>query len=233
MTVNQFDAIEFAENPDPRCPVVAVMDCSDSMDRTPAGESRTSLDILSGSLDTLVSSLYGDTLSRRRVELSFVPYGTQPATPTPFATVDNILNGSSPLPDLHPMGITNTGAALTTALNAIEERKATYKQQGVSYYQGILLLISDGLATDNVEEVSKRIADLEAQKKLSFFAVGVEGASIEQLSKIGNPNKTALPLKGTNFDELFVWLSASAASVSASTPGDSVAVPSPAGWAEM
>lgn len=233
MTVNAFDAIEFADNPDPRCPVVVVIDCSDSMDMVREGEDRTPLEAVNGALDTLVSAINSDPLSKRRVELSFVPYGTHVAEPTPFVTIENILNGGAPLPDLKKMGVTSTGAALTKAIDAIEDRKQIYKSQGVPYYQGILLLISDGLSTDDLSSASQRLKELEGEKKISFFAVGVQGADIDQLSKIGDPNRVALPLSGTKFDELFIWLSQSAASVSASTPGDKVAVPSPAGWAEI
>lgn len=233
MTVNAFDAFEFADNPDPRCPVIAILDCSDSMEQVRPGESRSPLESLNGALDTLITAINDDPLSKRRIELSFLPYGTHASDPTPFVTVENIFNGSAPLPDLKPMGVTSTGAALNKAMDAIEARKQVYKSQAVPYYQGIALLISDGLSTDDLTSASARMAEMEAGKKISFFAVGVQGADIDQLSSIGNPAKTALALDGMKFDELFVWLSQSAASVSASTPGDKVAVPSPAGWAEM
>lgn len=221
-----FDDIEFAENADPRCAISFVMDCSDSMTQVFESEHRSALDALNGGLDTLVAEIHKDPLSRRRVELSFVPYGTQVADPTPFSTIENLA-----LPDLKPMGITNTGAALTRALDSLDERKESYKQNGISYYQSQLFLLSDGLSMDSLEEVSERIKKLEKEKKLAFFAVGVEGADLEQMSKIGV--RPALGLKGLKFDELFQWISQSAASVSASQVGDKIPLPNPSGWAEI
>ena len=218
--------IEFADNPDPRCPVVVVLDCSDSMSQD-VGGGRTPLEELSGALDILVSEVYHDPLSRRRIELSFVPYGTQVSEPTPFSTVENIT-----VPQLSTMGITNTGAALTAAVDAVDARKEEYKHNGIAYYQPIILLISDGLSMDDLSTVSERIKDAQSHKRLSFFPVGVgDGADLDQMSQIGL--RPALKLDGVKFTELFQWLSASAASVSASNPGDKVAVPSPAGWAEL
>lgn len=213
-----FDDVELISNPSPRLPISVVLDCSDSMETVFPGENRSALEALNGALDTLVAAIHSDPLSRSRVEVSFVPYGTQIAEPTPFTTIDNIV-----LPDLQPMGITNTGAALKVALDSIEERKKHYKTAGLQYFQGILLIISDGLSMDSLDEVSQRIQDLTAKRKLSFFAVGVAGADKEQLTKIGN--KKALMLKGMKFDDLFLWLSQSAASVSASNPESTESVP--------
>lgn len=212
-----FDDIEFAENQSPRCAISVVLDCSDSMQTVFPGEQRSALEALNGSLDTLIAAIHSDQLSRSRVEISFVPYGTQVSEPTPFTTIDKI-----ELPDLVPMGITNTGAALTKALDSIEQRKQHYKEGGVSYFQPILLIISDGLSMDSLTEASERIKDLTSKRKLSFFAVGVEGADQEQLTAISG--KTALMLKGMKFDDLFLWLSQSAASVSASNPDSNAPV---------
>lgn len=216
--MSDFSDIEFAENADPRAPTCMVLDCSDSMDQKFPGEARSPLESLNGALDVLVSEIHNDMLSRRRVELSFLPYGTQVAEPTPFGTIDNIV-----VPELVPMGITNTGAALTRALDHLESRKQEYKNNGIAYFMPTLYLLSDGLSMDDLGPVSARIKELQTKKKLSFFAIGVEGADLDQLSSIGN--RPALGLQGVKFNELFEWISQSAASVSASNPGDEVRLP--------
>lgn len=221
-----FDNLDLAENADPRVPVVLVLDASDSMEELRPGEQRSPLEALNGGLDKLVSSLRSDPLARRRAEVSFVVYGTEPAEPTPFATVDDLV-----LPELSPMGVTATGEALEVALDHLEARKAVYKENGIQYYRPICLLLSDGLSTDDVSNASMRIKEYTEKKKLTFFPVAIEGADIDALTAISG--KQALKLQGVKFDELFQWLSASAASVSASQPGDRVAAPSPEGWAEL
>lgn len=221
-----FDELEFSSNSDPRCALSIVLDCSDSMTQTFPGEPRTALESLNGGLDVLVSEIHKDALARRRIELSFLPYGTEIAEPTPFTTIDSIV-----LPTLSPMGITNTGAALTKALDSLDERKATYNRNGVPYYQSMLILISDGLAMDDLSPASERIKQMESNKKLSFFGIGVQGADLAQMSTIGT--RPALGLSGMKFDEFFQWVSQSVAGVSSSQPGDAVSLPSPAGWAEI
>jgi len=226
MNFNDFSDITLSTNPEQRTICLLVLDCSDSMLEKRQGESRSPLDHLNGALDTLFSAIIKDTLAKRRVELSFVVYGTHVEPPTPFATVENAV-----FPTLTPSGITSTGKAMNAALDAIEARKQEYKAAGISYTRPILCLISDGLATDSVEEAAARAKQMEAQKKVSIFPIGVDGADLDQLSKFSS--RGALALDGMKFDSLFQWLSASAASVSASNPGDAVPLPSPAGWAEL
>lgn len=224
--LENFEDLSFAENPDPRCPLVLVLDCSDSMTDPRPGEDRSPLEALNGGLDRLVTSLHSDPLARKRAEVSFVAYGSEVAEPTEFVTVDDLV-----LPELSPMGVTSTGGALVAALDAIEERKAQYKAGGVQYYRPMVLWVSDGLQTDDVSEATRRIAEGTEKKKLTLFPVAVEGADLDAMSAIAG--KQALKLSGLNFEELFLWVSASAASVSASQPGDRVAAPSPEGWAEL
>lgn len=225
-TMENFGDLEFAQNADPRVPVVLVLDCSGSMLEVRPGEERSPMDALNSGLDTLWSALHNDPLAKRRAEVSFITYGTNVSEPTEFKTVDEMV-----LPELQDMGITSTGAALNAALDAIEERKAMYKANGVQYYRPLAMLISDGLATDSISEASRRLKEYTEQKKLTFMPIAVEGADVEALTALSG--KQALKLQGVKFEELFLWLSASAAAVSASQPGDAVAAPSPAGWAEL
>lgn len=218
--------IEFANNPDPRSPVVVVLDCSDSMTQVREGETRSPLEALNGALDTLVAELRRDPLAKRRSEIAFVAYGTQVAAPTPFATAENLQ-----LPILEPMGLTSTGAAIEAATDIMEARKREYDANGVQRYRGTILLITDGLSTDDVTEASRRLREGEASKKFAFFPVAVEGADLEALQDLGG--KQPAKLSGVKFDELFAWLSASQAAVSSSQPGDRVVLPAPTGWAEF
>lgn len=227
-----FGDLEFAQNGDPRIPIVLVLDCSDSMTETRPGEERSPLEALNGGLDTLWAALHGDPLAKRRAEVSFITFGTAVSEPTEFATVDQMA-----LPELKPMGITSLGQALTVALDMVEERKASYKRNGIQYYRPIVMAISDGLPTDSIAEVSTRLKDATAQKKLTFMPIAVDGADLEAMESLSG--KPPRKLQGVKFDELFQWLSASAAAVSASQPGDDlrapevVAAPATDAWAEL
>lgn len=225
---DDFSAVEFSENPDPRCPMVVVLDCSDSMVEVRPGEDRSPLDALNGSLDILVTELNKDPLAKRRAEVSFVAYGTDVAPATDFKTVDQLI-----LPNLSRMGVTSTGSALVEALDALEERKNEYKANGIEYLRPIMMLITDGLQTDDTSEAKRRLAEAHEKKKASFFAVGVEGADMDALAELSP--RSPIKLKGVKFEEMFQWLSASAASASASQPDqDKIAIEKPGDdWAEL
>ena len=225
-TFDDFSDLDFADNSDPRCPVVLVLDCSSSMIEPRPGETVTPLDGLNNGLDTLVRELHKDPLAKRRVEVSVVTYGTAVTPATKFATVDELV-----LPTLAPSGTTSTGQAVVEALDAIEARKKTYRENGVQYYRPWVLLITDGLATDDVAEAASRVKAAEDKKAVAFFAVGVEGADLASLSKLST--RQPMMLSGLKFDELFQWLSASQSAVSASNPGEGVPLPAPTGWAEV
>lgn len=220
-------AIDLAENPDPRCPVVLVLDTSSSMAEIMPNQVESALDALNSGLDVLVSELNKDPLAKRRVEISFVTYGSSVTPATPFVTVDKIV-----LPTLIPSGATSMGGALEVALDAVEARKKEYKASGVDYYRPIIFNLTDGLPTDSTDEAARRIKEAEAAKRISLFSVGVEGADMERLGQFSD-QREPLKLQGLKFDELFVWLSASQSAISASSTSDTVALPSPAGWAEF
>lgn len=227
VAMENFGDLEFAQNSDPRIPIVVVLDCSDSMMEKRPGQDRSPFEALNGGLDTLWSSLHNDPLAKRRAEVSFVTFGSDVSEPTEFATVDQMV-----LPELRPMGVTSMGEALIVALDAIEERKQTYKQNGIQYYRPICMLIGDGLSTSSVEEASVRLKEAVEKKKLTFMPIAVEGADVDQMTSLSG--KQALKLQGVKFEELFQWLSASAAAVSASQPGDAVKAPGGIDeWAEL
>lgn len=225
--MNAFESLEFAENADQRAALVLVLDVSTSMGEPLVAGEKSPLEALNDGLDVLVTALNRDALAKRRVEVSIISYGSEVSEPTPFATVDNII-----LPTLVASGLTSTGAALLKALDAVEERKQTYRNNGIQYTRPWIMLISDGLATDDLTEAKARLREAEETKKALFFPIGVEGADLDELSTLSG--RTALPLSGTKFEELFEWVSASQSAVSASQPGDGgVKLPSPAGWAEI
>lgn len=221
------EGLEFADNPDPRAPLVIVLDKSGSMEDVRPGQSVSPIDALNNGLETLVTELHNDPLAMSRVEVSFVTFSTHVDKATPFTTVEQMV-----IPTLQAGGLTDIAGAVDEALDAIEARKKVYKENGVQYYRPWVLILTDGLSTSapaEMERVTKRAADAEANKSALIFPIGIDGASIEELSRF-SPSKGALMLDGVKFDELFQWVSASQSAVSSSQPGDRVALANPQGW---
>jgi uncharacterized protein YegL len=213
------DTIEFAENPEPRCPCVLLIDTSGSM-KGPA------LDALNAGLRSFRDDLARDTLAARRVEVAIVTFNNEVTVVQDFVTADQF----DP-PTLTARGMTHMGTAITTALDLVEARKVRYRVNGVAYYRPWVFMITDGAPQGEpesaVEDAIRRVQEEEQSRRVAFFAVGVENADMARLSTIAM--RAPVKLNGLNFVEMFVWLSASMHRVSQSMADDQVALPPP-GW---
>src|SRR5512135_3148896 len=68
MDANYFDQAEFAENPEPRCPVVLALDTSGSMQGNAIAE-------LNEALRAFAAALRSDRLASLRVEVAVIAFG--------------------------------------------------------------------------------------------------------------------------------------------------------------
>ena len=212
-----FDTMEFAENPEPRVPVVLLMDKSGSMTGQP-------LDELNNGIKVLWQEVQADTLASKRVEISVIEFGPV-RTALEFATVSNSIP-----PVFEASGVTPMGEAIIKGIASLQERKRQYTASGISYYRPWLMLITDGAPTDDISYAIEAIRMGEEASALSFFPIGVKDADMQVLNRLTSGKREALKLNGLNFRELFLWLAASVKSVSQSSPGDLVPLPSPMGW---
>ena len=236
---------DFVDNPEPRCPCVLLLDTSGSMNDekpiastispiqkllhdAPRAETVRPIDELNAGLQAFRNELMVDELAAKRVELSLVTFGPVKRL-TDFQTPDLFRP-----PKLKAEGDTPIGLAIETAIAMVRDRKAAYRQNGISYYRPWIFLLSDGEPTDNWKQAAQLIQAGEKSKAFAFFAVGVEGANFDILSQLSV--RRPLHLSGLRFREMFVWLSSSLSAVSHSQPGDDVPLQNPTapdGWASV
>ena len=213
------DAVEFADNPEPRCPCVLLLDTSGSM----SGER---INALNEGIKVFKKELNRDDLAKKRVEVAIVSFNSSINVVQDFVTADQF----EPT-ELNTGGLTQMGEAIEKALDMISNRKSLYRNNGITYYRPWVFMITDGAPTDSdavINRVKARIKDEEAKKSLAMFAVGVQDADMAKLSEI--VVRSPLKLKGLCFRELFSWLSNSLTSVSQSRPGEQVPLLPPSGW---
>ncbi len=213
-----FGSDSFADNPEPRCPCVLLLDTSGSMAGMPIAQ-------LNEGVRTFRQELLSDPIATKRVEVAIVTFGPV-AIESDFHTV----------PNFHPRELDTTadtpmGAAIETGIDMVTRRKKEYKEAGIAYYKPWIILITDGAPTDDWMTAAQMVRKGEDNKSFAFFAIGVEGASIDILKQISV--RTPLKLKGLMFREFFIWLSASMKMVSAKSPGSTINLLPPSGWSEL
>ncbi len=213
-----FAAAEFADNPEPRCPCLLLLDVSGSMAGQP-------IEQLNAGLVEFQSQLNSDSLAMKRVEVGIVTFGP--------VRIEQPFHGAVSFypPTLVSQGDTPLGAAIRQGLDMLQKRKDEYRSHGISYYRPWVFLITDGEPTDDWQDAAAAIREGETSKALAFFAVGVKGANLSKLKQISV--REPLMLDGLKFRELFSWLSSSLRSVSRSTPGTDVPLEVPSGWASI
>jgi uncharacterized protein YegL len=218
-TLKLDEIVEFAENPEPRCPCVLLLDTSGSMQ----GDA---IEALNQGLLSFKDELVKNSLAARRVEVAIITFDSHVNVVQDFVTADQF----NP-PILTAQGLTTMGAGIHKALDMVQERKSLYRTNGIAYYRPWVFMITDGEPQGEldhlIEQAAQRLQIEEANKRVAFFTVGVENANMMRLNQLAV--RTPLKLKGLNFIEMFVWLSASMSAVSHSQVDEQVALP-PIGW---
>lgn len=252
MNSNLLDQAEFADNPEPRCPVALVLDTSGSMQGKAIQE-------LNEGLRNFGLALREDRLASLRVEAAVIAFGGKVRALNVRSAVSNdakevvVFNPAGlavrpkvaempfdarqvfvtvdqfQAPVLEASGDTPLGEAVSRALALLRERKEIYKQNGLDYFRPWIFVISDGKPTDKGwEAVAEQVRQEEARKGVVFYGVGVEGADLKVLERFSSA-RPPLRLKGLAFGELFTWLSKSLSAITHSRPGEQAPLP-PVGW---
>ncbi len=213
-----FGSESFADNPEPRCPCVLLLDTSGSMGGLPIQQ-------LNAGIESFKQELMNDSLATKRVEIAVVTFGPVNVE-SDFQTVSNFYPRN-----LEANGDTPMGTAIVKGIEMVNSRKQEYKNAGIGYFKPWIILITDGAPTDNYQTAAMQVKEGEAGSNFAFFAIGVQDANFDTLAQISV--RAPLKLKGLMFKEFFLWLSGSLKSASSKIPGSKVNILPPTGWAEL
>lgn len=214
--------LEFVDNTNQRTPCVLLLDISSSMSGEPIRQ-------LNEGLRAFAEELKSDPVASLRVQVMVITVGG----PEDVRIVQPWTDAADfEPPYLHANGLTPLGQGMALALNEIASQKAVYDANGISSTRPWVIMLSDGCPNDyGWESCADQARAEEENKRVIIFPVGTRGADFEALGRFSS--KTPKKLKGLQFRELFVWLSRSMSTVSASVPGERVSLPTTDSWAEI
>lgn len=185
----------------PKFPCLLLLDVSASMMGKP-------IELLTAGLLSFVDDLTGSPVLAERVELALITYGNHASIVRDFTPVYQFR-----VPELKASGTTAMAEAIELGLDLIDQRKRDYKSQGIPYYKPLVLLLADGMPTDNWRGPVNRLHKESSLRRLTFITVGIEGADMAFLTQISPPGLKPIKLHMLRFSEMFRWLSSNLKSV--------------------
>ena len=215
-----FGAAEFAENPEPRCPCLLLLDTSGSMSGKPIQRAQRRAETFK---DELMADAHGRQAGRG---------GRRHLRPGPGRRRTSRPPTCSSRRSWTTSGDTPMGAAIEHGLEMLRERKEIYKQNGISYYRPWIFLITDGAPTDAWR--TRRAGARGGGGEVVHVLRGRRREAPTWRSSRQIAVREPLKLNGLRFRDLFSWLSNSLGSVSRSNPGDRCRCRTPRrpdGWA--
>ncbi len=195
-----------------KIPVILLADISASMMGLPLQEQ-------GDAIQTFIEVIGDDDYARPSVELSVVTFSHLVKVIHDFSFVDDIYFENN----FEVEAETNMAKAVNYSIDALEAKIKEYKEEGFLYRAPLLILITDGVASDDITDAAKRCADLVARRKLNFLGIGVgDKANMQELKRF-NPNGKAI--NSPTFEDLkevLVWVSYALSAASQAGPDEEV-----------
>lgn len=169
-----------------------VIDTSASMDGKPL------FDLKQG-MAQFISLLKNNSYAHQTLELGIIAAAGRVHEIQPLMDIEK-----STVPTLFAYGGAPLGQAMTLAQHRLYTKKRQLLRKGATAVQSHLILISDGMPTDNWLNVAALLKQQTEVGNLSVLVIGLPGANLHMLSQFSQQ-----PAKSIAFPELtafFHWL---------------------------
>ena len=163
-----------------------------------------------------ITNCINDIYAKDSIDLCLIRFGgSKPKIIQPFDNIKRVR-----YKDIEPGGATPMGKAVNLALDEIEKRIEQFDMFGRTHYKPWLIIMSDGKATDNIEEASFRTKKLLKSRSIKTKCIdmseGNDKTSLEEFTLDGEVGT----IGAFEIESFFSMLSRSAAGLSKSTPGE-------------
>ena len=188
-TIGVYDQMEFADNPEARCPIVLILDVSGSM-------ADAKIDTVNRALVKFRDIIREDSVTALRADVAVVEFDNEARVILDFT------NGTDfEPPVLSVKGGTNYSKPVNLVLDLIEARKQSYRDGGIAYYRSLAYFLTDGFPRDDnpndLAQAARRLTAAEENRGVAFFSFIIKG-DIESLIDTGELAR----LVGVNPEEL-------------------------------
>lgn len=235
---------EFSNNTNARIPVLFLLDASSSMNGIVRGDNQqilrqehsdginwnivtgdnlvTRMNELNTGFQRFISDILADPLAKLAADVAVMTFARTITTVKEFGPIRESDTGLKI--STSQKNETLLGEAIELALTELDNRKRTYQEHGVEYYQPWLVVMTDGVPTSTRHrELEGRLRELTTNRKLSVFVFGIGHADLSELCSI-SPGRPPMQINDQKFTELFAWLSQSVRMACMSVPGDGVSL---------
>lgn len=163
-----------------------------------------------------ISNCLDDIYARDAIDLCLIQIGgSKPEIIQPFDNIKNVK-----FKDIDPNGGTPMGAAVSLALDEIENRLDQLDMFGRTHYKPWLIIMSDGDAKDDVSSASRRTKEMLINRMIKVKCIdmsdGKEKSSLKEFTLDGDVGT----ISSFEIEDFFSMLSRSAAGLSKSIPGE-------------
>jgi uncharacterized protein YegL len=200
--MSRFDDLDVSNTR--KVPICLVLDVSGSMgDRD--NTRLTKIEELNKNFKDFITFVRTNPKARSMVDLSVISFGHEVTVVNGYSNIESIketrfsANGPTPM-----------GAAMKKALDLLELRRKYYKDKGIQHFKPILILMSDGEATDNYEESAAEVSSKVKEKRVKVlpFIIGRNNQS-KALAAFSPFYKPKAVTSSEDFKEMFRLLSES------------------------